>query len=200
MKTNINTFQSNLNEQLEHQGQVFENLFSIPLIAAPTLFNASFIFPKTSDYCDWILERNKLRDYKTIVGQSAKCLYNQIRVRENVPVADENPRSKVNGIYIIADSAGEIEYIGKSGANFRNTSNDLVINRILDHLVPKSTNTMQNTPKLWQRIEGGETVQICYWSGLNRLVPSLLELYLFNQYYLACGSLPPLNIWGETTE
>ena len=126
------------------------------------------------------------------MGQSAQCLYNQIRVREEVPVAGANTRSQVNGIYIIANSTGEILYIGKSGANFRDVCNDLVINRIIDHFVP-NFNKMQNTPQLWQQIEKGENVQVCYWSGLNRLVPSLLEFYLLNQYYVARGTLPLLN-------
>jgi hypothetical protein len=191
MQTKIKTFQNDLNELLSHRA--LEDLFSLPLLTEPTSFHASFIFPKTTDYRDWILERDKLRDYEAIVGQSAQCLYNQIAVREDVPVAGANARSKVNGIYIIADSTGEILYIGKSGANFKDVCNDLVINRILDHLVPESINKMQNTPQLWRRIEGGENVQVCYWSGLNRLVPSLLELYLLNQYYVARGILPPLN-------
>lgn len=193
MQTKIKTFQNDLYELLSYRHQAFEDLFSLPLLTEPTSFHASFIFPKTTDYCDWILERDKLRDYEAIVGQSAQCLYNQIAVREDVPIADANARSKVNGIYIIGDSTGEILYIGKSGANFRYVCNDLVINRILDHLVPESINKMQNTPQLWRRIEGGENVQVCYWSGLNRLVPSLLELYLLNQYYEARGSLPLLN-------
>jgi len=192
MKTKIGTFQNNLNERL--RSHMFEKLFSLSSIEESAFFNDSFTFPNTTDYRDWIMERNKLRDYTNIIGKSDKCLYNQIRTREGIPIShNTNLQSRANGIYIIGDDTGEILYIGKSGANFRNTCHDLVINRIIDHLVPTSINKMQNTPQIWQFIEEGMKIKICYWSGLNRLVPSLLELYLFNEYYLVHGVLPPLN-------
>jgi len=189
--TEIQTFKDNLNRLLS--SQKFEDIFLLPTFKH-TSFSKLFTFPKTADYHYWIRQRKLHRDYKFIVGKSTKALYNQIIEHEDIPIAQNVKSLKVNGVYAIADFAGKILYIGKSGANFKEDCNDLVINRVLDHLVPESINKkMQNTPQLWARIKKGEKIQVYYCSGLNRLVPSLLELYLLNQYYLKWKTLPPLN-------
>ena len=156
-------------------------------------FSSAFSFPQTANYASWVEKKIHSKGFTGKIGRSGASLYDQIIAHESIPSTGKADESSVNGFYLIGDSLGQIIYIGKSCANFREKSKDIVVYRIIDHLIPPSFNKLQNTPEIWESIRSGNKVQVLYYSGMNRLIPSVIELYILNKYYQRYGSVPQLN-------
>jgi hypothetical protein len=200
MASQLGMLSAELSELLNNE--ILHKVYNININNPYPLCKYTFKFPKNNDYAHWLEDRLENGNYKGWVGVSPRCLYRQIIERECIPVRTDSEGGEpyaVNGAYMIANSCSEVIYIGKTGTNYRDKCSDLVVNRIIDHLIPSDKqnlkgNKMQNTPEIWDMIKNGETVNIFYCDGIGRLIPTLAETYLLNRYYqLNNGHLPMLN-------
>jgi hypothetical protein len=155
-----------------------------------------FEFPFTNDYCNWV----ELKSQKFPTGRKPRNFwtdfYREIIEREIKPVGVNIPdvwydrliSYPTMSVYLIGDLYEKLLYIGKCEYS--------PIIRILDRMIPKRLNQMNNVPQIWDNyLSQGKKVKCTFVYDLD-YDPEILESFLLNKYTAQYGSLPKYNKRG----
>jgi hypothetical protein len=91
-------------------------------------------------------------------------------------------------VYLIGDLSEKLLYIGKCEYS--------PIIRILDRMIPKRLNQMNNVPQIWDNyISQGKKVKCTFVYDLD-YDPEILESFLLSKFTAQYGTLPKYNKRG----
>jgi len=164
------------------------------------------VFYKNKNFkCEYISEIKEFKDIKSYVNKVIKELEKGKRNRwigvlykyiyeQQLNFLDYKNYDEItndNGVYIIADSEGNVLYIGK------NEKQDYdVFTRLFDHFVPKRSEEYprgqvnNNTPEIWNNeIKMNRNLKIVVCTNIN-FNPESLKTHLLNKYKLKYGYYP----------
>jgi hypothetical protein len=169
-------------------------------------FSPIFTFPFTNDYKNWVnLHANEFQSTakKKWVRFYSEIIDNQI-VPSGVKIPVEWHRNIVNnrinyrigyrtyGTYLIADINEKLLYIGKCEYP--------PIIRLLDRMIPRSFNQLNNVPQIWDNyISQGIKVKCAYCYNLS-FDPEILESFLIHEYCIQEGTYQMFNRKMSTGE
>jgi len=152
-----------------------------------------FEFPFTNDYCNWV----ELKSQKFPIGRKPRNFwtdfYREIIEREIKPAGVNIPNVWYNrlisyptmSVYLIGDLSEKLLYIGKCEYS--------PIIRILDRMIPKRLNQMNNVPQIWDNyISQGKKVKCTFVYDLD-YDPEILESFLLSKFTAQYGTLPKYN-------
>jgi len=155
-----------------------------------------FEFPFTKDYCNWV----ELKSQKFPIGRKPKNFwtdfYREIIEKEIKPAGVNIPNVWYDrlisyptmSVYLIGDLNEKLLYIGKCEYS--------PIIGILDRMIPKRLNQMNNVPQIWDNyLSQGKKVKCTFVYDLD-YDPEILESFLLSKYTAQYGSLPKYNKRG----
>jgi hypothetical protein len=155
-----------------------------------------FEFPFTNDYFNWV----DIKSQKFPIGRKPKNFwtdfYNEIIEREIKPAGVNIPNVwytrlisyPTMSVYLIGDLNDKLLYIGKCEYS--------PIIRILDRMIPKRLNQMNNVPQIWDNyISQGKKVNCTFVYDLD-YDPEILESLLLRKYIARYDTLPKFNKKG----
>ena len=157
-------------------------------------FSPIFEFPFTDDYCKWI---NIISEKYPKKGRRQRNfwteLYSLIIENQIKPVGILIPNEwemklisyHTLGVYLIADLNEKLLYIGKCEYP--------PIIRLLDRMIPKSLNQLNNVPEIWDNFINQSKKVKCAYSYDLGFDPEILEYYLLYDYQIHKDTLPSLN-------
>lgn len=162
-------------------------------------FSPIFEFPFTNNYTNWINLQAKqfsgtgkkqwVRFYSDIIDKEFIPSGVKIPLEWNRNITNNQNNYRIGyrtfGVYLISDINEKLLYIGKCEYP--------PVIRLLDRLIPKSFNQMNNVPQIWDNyLSKGRKVKCVYFYGLS-FNPQKLEYHLLNEYHARMGVLPAFN-------
>jgi len=158
--------------------------------------------------CEYISEIKEFKDIKKYVNEVMKELEKGKRSRwigvlykyiyeQQLNFLDYKNYDEItndNGVYVIADSEGNVLYIGKSDRQDYD-----IFTKLFDLLVPKCSEEYprgqrsNNTPEVWNNeIKVNKNLKIVVCANIS-FDPELLKAYLLDKYNLKYGYYPKYN-------
>jgi hypothetical protein len=163
-------------------------------------FSPVFEFPFNNDYYKWL----NIKSEKFPFGRKPRKFWNEFYgeiIEQHIKPAGLTIPSewesklisyRTLSVYMIADLNETVLYIGKCEYT--------PIIRLLDRMIPKSLNQMNNVPEIWENYLSKAIKVKCVYTYDLGFDPEILESYLLNEYLIHYDTLPRYNKRMPTQE